>query len=226
MRLVKDVMTKTVVCADEDATFQKLVRLMHDARVSSIPVVDPVGRVVGIVSEGDLLLKEDLAFQREVHLFEGREFRTERRKAAGLKARDIMTAPAIMAGPDDGLAEAAHTMHSNRVRRLPVVDDDGQLLGIVSRVDLLGAYLREDPDLILEVEEMLSRDFSLGADALHVDAHEGVVYLEGKVEARSAIGEIGRAVRRIDGVVGVDAHVSWDLDDSTVQLGPVPWVGF
>jgi CBS domain-containing protein len=223
---VKDVMTRTVVCADENATFKELVRLMHGHRVSALPVIDPAGRAVGVVSEGDLLLKVDLTFQDEVHFFEGRDVRTERRKAVGLGALDLMTTPPITVGQDSTLPEAAHIMHLHLVRRLPVVDAERHVVGIVSRVDLLRAYLREDADLALELADVLSGELGLGANEVRVEAREGVAYLEGTVDLRSRLEEIRRRIRAVDGVVGVDLHLTWETDDTTVPLGPVPWVGF
>jgi CBS domain-containing protein len=162
---VRDVMSKTVVSAGENASFKDLVGLMNENRVSSLPIVDIAGRTIGVVSAGDLLLREDhLAFQRGARFFEGGEFRTERRRTAGMKAREIMSAPAITVDPEAGLTHAARTMHASRLRFLPVVDRRDDLVGIVSRVDLLAAYLNDDTDVVREAMEILVDEMLLDSN--------------------------------------------------------------
>ncbi len=211
---------------NSETPFKELVRLMHEHRVSALPVIDPNGVVLGIVSEGDLLLKEDADFREEVHVFERREHRIEHRKATALLARDLMTAPAVTIGPGASAAQAAHVMHHERVRRLPVVDRTGRLLGMVSRVDLLGTYLRSDDGIAAEIRnEILGDEFFLPPHAIRVEVHEGVVNLEGTVDRRSLIEDLVSRVRRVDGVVGVESRIGWDVDDITPVYPPIAWVG-
>jgi CBS domain-containing protein len=132
---VRDVMTRTVVAAPLSTTFKELVGSMHEFRVGAIPIVGEDDTIVGIVSEGDLLLKRDPELL-EWHLLEGSHRRTDRRKALGRVARDLMSAPPVTIGPDAKVTDAAHVMHDRRVKHLPVVDAQGHILGILARIGL------------------------------------------------------------------------------------------
>ena len=146
-RPVRDVMTRTVVVASTQTPFKELVRMLREFRVSAVPVVGESGTIVGVVSEGDLLLHEDPAVLTPRFL-EGHERKMERYKAEGLLARDLMTSPPVTIGPEATTAEAAHLMHERHVKRLPVVDAGGTILGVISRVDLLLEYLRDDEEIL------------------------------------------------------------------------------
>ena len=139
---VKDVMTSRVVTVRATATYRNIVIAMREAGVSAVPVVGPDGRVTGVVSEADLLLKEvgpvPFTGPGRSELATGR--RGERAKAAAMTAAELMTTPAITIGSDASVAEAATLMYERRVKRLPVVDDSGRLIGIISRVDVLSVF--------------------------------------------------------------------------------------
>jgi CBS domain-containing protein len=139
---VKDVMTRQVRTVTPTAGFREMVALIEAARVSALPVVSESGAVEGIVSEADLLLKEEP--ERDRHRFESRARRRERAKAAGTTAAEVMTRPVIAAWPDMPVSEAARLMRAKGVKRLPVLDADGRLVGIVSRSDLLRIFLHDD----------------------------------------------------------------------------------
>lgn len=224
-RSVREVMTRSVVAAPLSATFKELVRLMHEFRVSSLPIVGEDDAIVGVVSEGDLLLKRDPDLL-EWHLLEGPHRRADRRKALGRVARDLMSAPAVTIGPDATTADAAHLMHEKHMRHLPVVDERGHILGIVSRVDLLAAFLRGDDAIADEVAAYLAGRLA-DPSAVRVEVRDGVVRLEGEVDRRTLAQRIVDRVRLLDGVVSVDAqHMDWDVDDTVQPVSPVPWVGF
>jgi CBS domain-containing protein len=221
---VREVMTRIVVCAPVGATFTDLVRLMHDHRVSAVPVVDDDGVVVGIVSESDLLRKRDpdaVAW----HLFEGPHRRADRRKALARLAGELMTVPAVTIAPDATASEAAHRMHEAGVKRLPVVDGAGHVLGVVSRADLLRAFLRGD-ELVREEVEAFVTQVLPDPSTVRVDVRDGVVRLEGIVELRTAARRLADRIRLVDGVVAVDAdRLDWELDDTIPPVSSVPWVG-
>jgi CBS domain-containing protein len=142
---VREVMTREVVAVRERTSFRDLVRLLTKHHVSALPVVDGSGRVVGIVSESDLFLRQIEPLRDGAGwLLEGRRRRLERSKATGDTAAEIMTAPAITVQRDEEVAEAARRMHDRNVKRLAVVNDVGVLVGIVTRGDLLKVYLRSD----------------------------------------------------------------------------------
>jgi CBS domain-containing protein len=218
-------MTKTVVTAPELAPFKELVRVMREYRVSALPIMDDRGTIVGVVSEADLLLKEAPDVLTP-HVFEGRVHKEERRKAEGKVARDLMTHPAITVEPGAPVTEAARLMHEHHVKRLPVVDAEGRLEGVVSRVDLLADYLRDDAEILEEVRTLLFRELLLEPHAVTVSVDQGVVRLEGQLERRTMVPSIWDRVRAVDGVVGIDERLTWQLDDTIIPVSPVPWVGF
>ncbi|HYT79382.1 MAG TPA: CBS domain-containing protein [Actinomycetota bacterium] len=211
---VEDVMTsKTVVTARESTPFKELVRLMETFGVSAVPIVDAEGRLTGIVSEADLMLKEQNP-DPEAHLFEGRRRRVEREKATGLVASQLMTWPVFTVGPKARLPEAARIMHEKAVKRLPVVDEEGKVVGIVSRADLLTVFLIPDEEIREEIlREVITRTLWIPPDTVRVAVTDGVVMLEGRLELRSLASILVHMVQEVDGVVGVDDKLSWEGDD-------------
>jgi CBS domain-containing protein len=217
-RAVRDVMTKTVVAVSQDFPFKEIVRRMEEYRVSAVPVIDGNGRLVGIVSEADLLFKEefDTPAEREPRLFERKARRLERSKASVLVASQLMTTPVVIIEPDASIARAARLMDQKGVKRLPVLDEGGRIVGIVSRSDLLKPFLRPDEEIAGEVVEALSRPGSLiGSRDLRVQVREGVVSLRGIVEQRSMLPVVKSTVLRIDGVVAVENGMGYDVDDTS-----------
>jgi CBS domain-containing protein len=225
-RNVKDVMTKTVVTVREDAPFKEIVELMEEYRVSALPVLDHDCHLVGVVSEGDLLLKEELAGSaRGAPFIETRRKRHDRAKAEGLVAADLMTSPAITVEPVATLAQAARLMHHKRAKRLPVVDDEGRVVGIVSRADLLKVFLRLDDEIRRDVVDgLIRRTLLIDHDRIRVEVDEGMVTLEGRLDRASVVPVLVNLVRGIDGVVGVTDLLSWEVDDVARNPDVVtPW---
>ncbi|MEY9876555.1 CBS-domain-containing membrane protein [Streptacidiphilus sp. MAP12-33] len=202
-RTVGDVMSARVVTATSGTPFKELVRLMDEHRVSALPVLDEGRRVLGLVSEADLLLKQ-ADRQRRLGMRSGLLDPDEAARTAALRAADLMSAPAVVTGPDATVAAAARTMIRRRVKRLPVVDDDGVLLGIVSRADVLTVFLRADDALGEDVRTALAA--ALGADeaaGLSVAVADGVVTLGGTLADTARIPLVAETVRAVDGVVDV-----------------------
>jgi CBS domain-containing protein len=224
-RTVADVMTRTVVVVPGSAPFKHLVRAMREYRVSALPVTDPDGRIVGVVSEADLILREDPSIL-EPRFFEGHTRRDERRKAEASVARDLMTVPPITIDAHASIGDAARTMHERDVKRLPVVDEASRIVGIVSRMDLLAEFLRDDDDIDLEARRVLTEDLLIPTGQIEVLVDDGVVHLHGQVERRSLVPAISTALRAVPGVVGLDERLTWELDDTVTPVSPVPWVGF
>ncbi len=224
-RAIRDVMTPTVVVVEDTAPFKEVVRRMQEFRVSALPVVDGQGRLSGVVSEGDLILKEDPLIDVDGRLLQSRHRRIDRAKAAGLVARELMTAPPITIGPDASLGEAARLMHRHRVKRLPVVGPDGRILGIVSRADLLKVFLREDLEIRHEItEDIIRRTLWIDPATIRVVVKDGVVSLDGQIERRSLIRVLVGLVEAVEGVVGVHERLTYMMDDTapTSEL-PLPW---
>ncbi|MEV5845293.1 CBS domain-containing protein [Streptomyces sp. NPDC051985] len=202
--IVSDVMTTTVVSVGREAPFKELVQLMRDWRVSALPVVEGEGRVVGVVSEADLLHKEEFRDgdpDRYTQLHRIKDMA----KAGALTAGELMTSPAITVAPDATLAQAARIMARSRVKRLPVTDGPGFLQGVVSRADLLKVFLRDDGEIAEEVRrEVVSYLFPAPASVLRVEVHDGVVTLAGRIRDTSLVPVAARLVRAVEGVVDVD----------------------
>ena len=225
-RAVSDVMTRTVVSVDAFTPFKEIVRRMQEHRVSAVPVVDEDGCVFGIVSEGDLILKEDPELEGAPHLLEGVRRRHDRSKAAGLVASEIMSAPAISIDPGAPLGEAARLMHRRAVKRLPVVDPrSGRIVGIVSRTDLLKVFLREDEQIAREIrEDVVRRTLWIDPDTIRVVVQTGVVTVEGQLERRSLIPVLERLVLSTEGVVAFDHHLTYLTDDTAASADfPSTW---
>ena len=219
-RRVRAFMTQDVVTVDEHASFKEVATLLTERRVSALPVLDGEGRVVGIASEADLLLKEEFPQgPPDGRLFQSRRRRQTRAKAAGDTAAELMTSPAVTIGPDASVAQAARLLHRHGIKRLPVVDPAGPLLGIVGRADLLKVFLRADADIAREVrQQVLRRAMWIDPDTVAVEVHDGVVTLAGQLERRSLIPIVVSLVRGLDGVVDVVDRLSFEFDDSTITV--------
>ncbi|MBM7091070.1 CBS domain-containing protein [Streptomyces sp. S12] len=207
-KTVADVMTRTVVALSGGATFKDIARTMKQWRVSALPVLDDEGRVIGVVSEADLLRKEEFrdsdppgpVFLRSP---------SEPHKADAVTAEQLMTAPPLTVTPDAPPARAARIMARRGVKRLPVVDGEGVLKGIVSRADLLKVFLRGDDEIAREIRGVIaSGRFPASMEAVRVDVRDGVVTLTGHVPDPSLVPFAVRVVRSVEGVVDVHSLLS------------------
>lgn len=224
-RLVGDLMTTGVISIEQGSSFKDIAALMRDHRVSALPVVDSERRVLGIVSEHDLLLKEERVTLEERHLVESSRRRRERRKAGAVTAADLMTAPAITVSAQTPAAAAAALMHTRGVKRLPVVDESGRLVGIVSRVDLLKLFLRGDDEIRKEVlRDVVVGTLWLEPDGIEISVVDGVVTFRGEVPRFSDGQILARLTLGLDGVVSVVNRLGYRVDDSRPApvVEPVP----
>ncbi|MFI2435923.1 CBS domain-containing protein [Streptomyces sp. NPDC018693] len=198
---VSDVMTHTVVAVGRDAPFKEIVELFDQWKVSALPVLEGEGRVIGVVSEADLLPKEEFRGVDDGALGDPSEL-AERAKAGGTTAGDLMSTPAVTVHADASLAEAARIMARRHVKRLPVVDGVGLLQGVVSRGDLLKVFLRSDEEIAEEIRRSVLTRLPL-TSALTVSVAEGVVTLGGTMPERTLVPVVARAVRAVEGVVDI-----------------------
>jgi CBS domain-containing protein len=221
---VGDVMTADVVSVAEKTPYRRIVDLMMARRISAVPVIDDFRLVVGVVSESDLLHKVELANESlEPRVFESRRRRSARTKARGAVAADLMSAPAVTVLPTTPVAAAARLMDSEQVKRLPVTNDLGRLVGIVSRGDLLKIYLRPDTDIRRDVvDEVLRRVLAVDEGTVRVDVHDGVVTLIGRLDRWSATDIAVRLSRQVAGVVQVVDRLDFDFDDSDLSALGAP----
>ncbi|MFG2516029.1 CBS domain-containing protein [Streptomyces sp. NPDC048584] len=205
---VGDVMTRAVVAVGRDTPFKDVVRLIQEWKVSALPVLEGEGRVVGVVSEADLLPKEEFRDSDPDRLTQLRRL-SDLARAGALTAGELMSSPAVTVHADATVAQAARVMARLRLKRLPVVDGEGLLRGVVSRVDLLKVFLRPDDEIAGEVRrEVVGRLFPSPPGTVGVEVADGVVTLTGRVPDTSLVPVAARAVRAVEGVVDVEFRVS------------------
>jgi CBS domain-containing protein len=219
-RTVSDVMTARVHVASPDMPFKLLVRLIQENRVSAIPIVDRQGVPIGIVSEADLLLKEQRHDLESGHdLVHPRARRDQKAKATGNIASELMTTPPITIAAGASLTAAARLMQERNVRRLVVVDERGRIAGIVSRSDLLQVFLRTDEELREEiVDGLLPQLLWPVPDDIRVDVRWNVVTLAGEVDRKSDVDVLSRLARELDGVVDLVNNLTHRWDDTAKNL--------
>ncbi|MGW1410604.1 CBS domain-containing protein [Streptomyces sp. NPDC002403] len=190
LRTVDDVMTHAVVTVDRGTPFKDIVKAMRQWRINALPVVSDEERVVGVVSEADLLLEA-----------QGQD------ESRDVTAGQLMTVPAVTVPHNTGMAGAARLMARGHLKRLPVVDDDGRLVGVVSRGDLLKVHLRTDEDIAQELRELITTQLiPAGSATVQVGVADGVVRLSGAVPDPSLADVLVRVARTVPGVVDVSAR--------------------
>ncbi|OLT26130.1 hypothetical protein BJF83_04590 [Nocardiopsis sp. CNR-923] len=220
MSTVRSVMTSKVYSVSQDAGYREVVEILVGRRVGALPVTDAEGRVAGVVSEEDLLHKEE---------FKGGDYvppprarlrarlgtgGAARDKAEASRAAELMTSPAVTVGPDSSVVEAARLMERRGIKHLPVVDEEKRLVGIVSRSDLLRVFLRGDADIADEVRGEITEALNRVRDEEPTaTVSDGVVHLTGIVRLRSEAQELVRRARRVEGVVSVESDLDWHVDD-------------
>ncbi|MFE6843809.1 CBS domain-containing protein [Streptomyces sp. NPDC057686] len=188
-RSVADLMTRTAVTVRRTTAFKEIARLLKEFDIIAVPVIDDTGRPVGVVSEADLL---------------------RRRPAGGAAtAEELMTSPAVTARPEWSVVRAARIMQRHQVKRLPVVDEQGHVVGILSRSDLIQLFLRRDHAIQEEIlEDVLTRTLRLAPSAVTVEVDDGLVTLSGTVPRADLLPVVVRLCQSVDGVVDVDNRLT------------------
>ncbi|MFB8032903.1 CBS domain-containing protein [Streptomyces sp. NPDC056004] len=205
---VGDLMTDDVISVVPLTPFKEVAKLLAEHDISGLPVLDDEDRVVGVVSESDLLGR-----QAAGHSDAGAADLPE----AEFTAAEIMSAPAVTVHAQESAPEAARLMTRSGVERLPVVDDEERLVGIVTRRDLLRLFLRPDAEIRRRIiRDVLVNTMGLEPDAVTIHVVDGVVTLEGRMESRGQIAVLTYLAEQFDGVVAVVSHVTAPVD------GPVP----
>ena len=216
---VKDVMTTHVVAVRKNASFKDMIISLKEHRVSAFPVLDNEDRVVGVVSEADLLAKEALDLSSPGRMA-GMLHHKEQAKAAATTAADLMTKPPVTVGPDEFVSHAARLMYARKVKRLPVVDDDGRLIGIVSRADVLSVYNRPDSEIRREIIDNVILGMLLcDPSKFTVTVKEGIVTIEGMPETARVGHDMIEEIRHVEAVVAVRDRLSYP-DSRPVSPGP------
>ena len=218
--VVKDVMSTHPISVSRTSSFKEIAARLREFRVSAFPVLDADGTVIGVVSEADLLPKEALADRHGVRgTISGHLRRTGQAKAEGVTAADLMTSPAVTITPDDTVEHAARLMYSRKVKRLPVVDEGGRLVGIVSRTDILAVFDRTDEDIRMEIMTAVIPGHS-EPSWYTVLVKDGVVTLEGTPETIPIGHDIVRRARHVQGVVAVRDRLVYPVPPVPSRPGP------
>ncbi|MCX4585693.1 CBS domain-containing protein [Streptomyces sp. NBC_01481] len=218
------VMVDDVVKVTYDTPFKEVARLLGEHRISGLPVVDEDEKVIGVISETDLMARqaEEPALDEQgrphwlswLHISKGHDADKAHARTAGT----LMSAPAITVRAESTIADAARTMAQRRIERLPVVDEEDRLVGIVTRWDLLQVFLRPDEEIRRAVvDEVIVNALWLDPETVTVDVSEGVVTLSGQVERCSDVPIALRMVSQVDGVVAVVDMLTYRLDDSHLR---------
>ncbi len=222
MMTVADVMTRSVTAVPPETPLKHVARLLVSGGISGLPVVDADRHVLGVVSEADLLIKEQGAAalpHRRAASVRG-ESRTTVEGMAKVEAQTAgaaMSSPAITIGAEAALPAAAAIMVERKVNRLPVVED-GVLVGIVTRADLIRAYVRSDDQIAETIrQDVLLRHLLVNPVLFDITVSNGVVRMRGRAETRSIAEMIERLVALVPGVIALEANLTWALDDSRIE---------
>lgn len=217
-----DIMVNNVVSVGPDTPVREIASLMIDRRISGVPVVDAERRVLGIVSEGDLIRRPEIETERApsawLSLFVSADARArDFVKTHGLKARDVMAQPAVCVSPDAPLAEVVRLLERHRIKRLPVVEN-GKLVGVVTRTDLLRALLarqalpetevpRADGEIRKRIMAALESADWGGSLIVNVQVVQGVAHVWGAVDSDDQRRALRVALESVPGVTAVEAHL-------------------
>ena len=219
---VADVMTRNVIAVRESASFKEIAAKLRDEHVSAFPVIDDGNKVIGVVSEGDLIAKEAVSGDQSfTGPLAGLLHRHELEKARGATAVELMTKPPVTVRAEDPVAQAAQLMYDNRVKRLPVVNDAGHLVGIVSRTDVLAVFNRPDDEIKRQITGAILDVFLTDPLRFRVTVKDGVVTIAGEAETAPVGHEIVNAIRHMEGVVAVRDRLDYPSLDSVPTYGPL-----
>jgi CBS-domain-containing membrane protein len=211
---VQQIMTSDVLTIGPEAEIRDVARLFVEHGISGLPVCGARREILGVVSEGDILFKEQGPRGQSMLARFGGKAPKELEKALAVKVSEAMTAPAITTSPYTSVAQAARLMSEHGINRLPVVRG-GELVGIVTRTDLVRAFVRSDEDIRQEiVEDVLRKTLWLEVpEVIQVNVDRGAVRLYGHLETSSDASLLVRLVNRVPGVVSVQSDLSWTTDD-------------
>ena len=213
---VGDVMTRDVVSVTPDTPLKDVAAALVERGISGLPVCDADGAVVGVLSEADLLVKQGGSPERSGGLFAWLVETASAPDLAKLRAHtagEAMTSPAVTVETASPVSEAARTMVSLGVNRLPVVED-GRLVGIVTRADLVRLFTRSDEEIARDIRQDVVKRLWIAPERIEVEVEQGEVVLRGEVDTEVEAGLLEKRIPLVAGVVGVRSELSWAVDRS------------
>ena len=218
---VSELMNRDVVTVDEGTSLKEVADVLTERRISGVPVVDADGRLLGVVSEADIVLGEQGPLRARGRLLgwilDGGLADSDR--LAAQSAGEAMTKPAVTITTGADVSFAARRMIDAGVKRLPVVDNDERVIGIVTRSDLVRAFARSDEELEQEIRGVVRADLWLDRPELvEIQVDDGEAVLAGTVDRRSDAELLRLFVARIPGIVGVRSTVEWQWDDRKARV--------
>lgn len=218
---VRDLMTSPVISVGPKASLKEAARRMIEAGISGLLVTDDNGGLVGVITEADFVKSESgrRAVKRARLL---RWFGNDDELPSTERlVEDVMTSDVITLGPDADHAEAARIMRKSGIKRIPIVEDDGTVRGIVSRSDILRAFARSDNDIIAELRDhVMGEVLWIDPRKVEVKSVDGNVELHGHLETKSDAALLEDLTRRLDGVVSVSSHLTWEVDNTKLEMTP------
>jgi CBS domain-containing protein len=221
---IENLMTTHVVTASPETPLKRVARMLTRYRISGIPVCDADGTVLGVVTEADILCKQQ-GFSQEPGGLLGRLFEKADAEGERILARtagEAMTTPPVTIAPHASTSEAARIMTTRHINRLPVVHE-GRLVGIVSRADLVRAFHRSDAEIEQELtEDVLLQQMWISPHEVEVAVDDVVVTLAGMVENKTQAQLVAAYARRVPGVVDVESRITWRVDDQSSRLSRIP----
>jgi len=218
---VNEVMTTHVVAVTKDASFRDIATMLRRHRVSAFPVVDADGKVIGVVSEADMLPKEALLAAPGVRVPAGdaESRHNDFAKATGVTAASIMTRAPITITQDEPVTSAARLMYSCKVKSLPVVTEHGYLVGIISRADVLSVYGRPAAEIRREItQDVIMTEIRADPGSFTVTVKDGIVTLEGRPQTAQQGRNILAEVWHVEGVVSVRDRLTYPEERSSSHV--------
>jgi CBS domain-containing protein len=212
---VGEVMATRVAWVRPQAPLGEVAKLLRERAVTAVPVVDEEDHVLGVVSGMDLAMDREQPHRAPAAM--QRLARHARGKSARTTAADRMSSPVVTVTPAVSLRTAARLLQVHGIHHLPVVAG-GKLVGMVTRRDLLAAFLRDDEQVRRQIVHTLEMTYHLTSDRVAVTVHNGVVRLDGRVEQHSLVDEVQRLVAGVDGVIGVESQLAWEIDDTAPDV--------
>jgi CBS domain-containing protein len=217
---VKDVMTKDPITIGPETPLRDVAAILVENGISGLPVVGVEGEVLGVVSEGDLLPKAavggEVKKRSSAWLLFKRADEADEEKRAARTAAAAMSSPGITVRPEQQVAEAARAMVENGVNRLPVVDESGRVVGIVTRADLVRTYTRRDDEIRREIEDdVVVGMLWMAPNRVTVQVRRGEVTLDGRMDTEIDAELLPRLVERVPGVITVTSNLSWSGEEES-----------